>query len=291
MPNCIPLDPKLPANFDNTPNEKRSKSQINAWWDHPYGITQPDGKIMVRCLNGGAWDRSSFLGMADSYDEACALAETKQKAWVDMRSQPTFMYSLEPPFTLIQQPQRPDHGVSVIAQFGTMDEMNLFSLKTTKRQLVDVAPTLPFMNMTLAQLAWYKNELDMSISSLRNEATAIEVLRDEVVGRIKEEKTDKDLRLLCSLLRTIVDKHGLTCRHFVLQAYGVKYPDELKPMLGQYFADADKEALLRPLVENEAVATELRAVMAQEQERRNLGGLYRDEDNNLYAVSRDEDDE
>ncbi|EPF3440900.1 DNA-binding protein, partial [Escherichia coli] len=41
MPNCIPLNPVLPKNFDDTPNEKRSKSQLDAWWDHPYGITCP----------------------------------------------------------------------------------------------------------------------------------------------------------------------------------------------------------------------------------------------------------
>ncbi len=54
MPNRIPLDPVLPKNFDCTPNEKRSKAQLDAQWDHPYGITQPDGKIVVYCLNGGA---------------------------------------------------------------------------------------------------------------------------------------------------------------------------------------------------------------------------------------------
>lgn len=39
MPNRIPLDPVLPKNFDCTPNEKRSKAQLDAWWDHPYGVT------------------------------------------------------------------------------------------------------------------------------------------------------------------------------------------------------------------------------------------------------------
>lgn len=47
MPARIPLDPVLPKNFDCTPNEKRSKAQLDAWWDHPYGVTQPDGKIVV----------------------------------------------------------------------------------------------------------------------------------------------------------------------------------------------------------------------------------------------------
>lgn len=42
MPARIPLDPVLPKNFDCTPNEKRSKAQLDVWWDHPYGVTQPD---------------------------------------------------------------------------------------------------------------------------------------------------------------------------------------------------------------------------------------------------------
>ncbi len=40
MPNRIPLDPKLPKAFDATPNEDRSKSQLDLWWDRPYGITR-----------------------------------------------------------------------------------------------------------------------------------------------------------------------------------------------------------------------------------------------------------
>lgn len=96
MSNRIPLDPVLPENFDDTPNDERDKAQLDAWWDHPYGITQPDGKIIVRCLNGGAWDRSSVLGVADNYDEACELAEKEQAKWVKTRSQPVFLYSTEP---------------------------------------------------------------------------------------------------------------------------------------------------------------------------------------------------
>lgn len=61
MPSQLPLDPKLPANFDDTPNSERSKEQLDEWWDHPYGITKPDGSFTDRCLNGGARDRSSVL--------------------------------------------------------------------------------------------------------------------------------------------------------------------------------------------------------------------------------------
>ncbi|ERT11167.1 hypothetical protein [Photorhabdus temperata] len=62
-------------------------------------------------------------------------------------------------------------------------------------------------------------------------------------------------------------------------------------MLGQCFADADTEAMLRPFVENEALAAEFRDLMEQEQTRRNQGGLYRDEENNLLALRGDEEDE
>lgn len=57
MPSRIPLDSKLPKAFDATPNEARSKAQLDQWWDRRYGLTRPDGRIEVRCLNGGAWDR------------------------------------------------------------------------------------------------------------------------------------------------------------------------------------------------------------------------------------------
>ncbi|MFG3850630.1 DNA-binding protein [Escherichia coli] len=120
MPNRIPLDPVLPKNFDCTPNEKRSKAQLDTWWDHPYGVTQPDGKIVVYCLNGGAWDRPSMLGLADNYDEACELAERQQARWVKTRSEPTFMFSKEPPFILARMPQRPEH------QRGSTPEPQIF---------------------------------------------------------------------------------------------------------------------------------------------------------------------
>ncbi len=35
MPSRIPLDPKLPKAFDATPNEARSKAQLDQWWDRP----------------------------------------------------------------------------------------------------------------------------------------------------------------------------------------------------------------------------------------------------------------
>ena len=108
MPNQIPNNPTLPKNFDITPNEKRSKAQLDAWWDHPYCVTHNE-KFHVYCLNGGAWDRPTWLAQADTYDEACELAERKQAEWVARREQPIYYMTFEPPFQMVRQPQRPDH--------------------------------------------------------------------------------------------------------------------------------------------------------------------------------------
>lgn len=190
MPNRIPLDPVLPKNFDCTPNEKRSKAQLDAWWDHPYGVTQSDGKIVVFCLNGGAWDRPSMLCLADNYDDACELAERKQASWVKTRSQPIFMYSQEPPFVLARMPQRPDHQQEIVAKFSSMDEMNLFSLMQEEREHVEVSPTLDHNRMNLAQLARYSKELEMSIARLENEKAAIQAQHEVILDRIREMQND-----------------------------------------------------------------------------------------------------
>lgn len=128
MPNQIPLDPKLPARFDDTPNEERSKAQLDAWWDHPYGITMPNGHIEVRCLNGGAWDRSTGLGVAANYDEACSLAEEKQAGWLRFREQASVMIDDESdkPILVVRLPQRPDREHTVLGRFATSREATEF---------------------------------------------------------------------------------------------------------------------------------------------------------------------
>ena len=94
----IPINPKLPRNFDSTPNDERPHSHAR-WWGRPYIQTEtvwrlddqyagrtdeyadgarqywaenrakwleawPSGvRWNVRCLDGGAWDRSTSWGM------------------------------------------------------------------------------------------------------------------------------------------------------------------------------------------------------------------------------------
>jgi len=124
MPNQIPLDPILPEHFFDLRNEDRSKEELDAWWDHPFGQTRGDGTIDVRCLNGGAWDRPTWLGQAATYDEACELAAEKQGAWVKRRAQPTPL--LDTPPKLIRIAQRPDRSATVLKEFESMEALSAY---------------------------------------------------------------------------------------------------------------------------------------------------------------------
>ena len=120
MPNRIPLDPKLPKGFNATPNDARTKAQLDAWWDRPYGLTREDGRIEVRCLNGGAWDRSTHLGVADDYEAACALAEAKQGEWLRFRERPSVEVDGDQ-VSVVRLPQRPDDPPKHLATFPSME--------------------------------------------------------------------------------------------------------------------------------------------------------------------------
>lgn len=99
VPLKILIDPKLPRNFDDICNEDRPKSH-HRWWYRPFIETTswedrrcsnetqreiwfkewPDGVMyQVRCLDGGAWDRScwhgSYTTLAEAMTAARALAE------------------------------------------------------------------------------------------------------------------------------------------------------------------------------------------------------------------------
>ena len=108
----VPVNPKLPRRFDNTPNDARPASH-DKFWGRPYIETETieqcdaqyetrtdewaaEGRRMwyeerrakwleawpsgtrydVRCLDGGSWDRSSSWGMFATLAEAVACAQT-----------------------------------------------------------------------------------------------------------------------------------------------------------------------------------------------------------------------
>lgn len=86
----VPVNPALPPGFDTTPNEQRD-ARSRALWCLPYIVTYtqhdfktpfpnwlrdwPDGtRYDVRCLDGGAWDRSTVWGCFGTEVEAIVCA-------------------------------------------------------------------------------------------------------------------------------------------------------------------------------------------------------------------------
>ena len=103
----IPVDPKLPKNFDSTPNDERPASH-RRWFGRPYIETYtlerlyatrsptdderrrwlaawPGGtRYDVRCLDGGAWDRSTWWGSFPTLEQALACAKAGA-TWANAR--------------------------------------------------------------------------------------------------------------------------------------------------------------------------------------------------------------
>lgn len=116
----IPLDPVLPADFYNTPNDERSESEIEQWWDRPYACTNPDGTLAVRCLDGGAWDRPTFYGQSATMQEACLLADRKLATWRWLAQNPVY-YMGENTLAMVTMPRRPHQEHVVLAEFSLGD--------------------------------------------------------------------------------------------------------------------------------------------------------------------------
>ncbi len=93
----VPLNPCLRPGFDSTPNEERDPQEIDDWWNLPYiqavawddfesddaerrqswFAHWPSGtRYDVRCLDGGAWDRSTSWGQAATLEAALEIART-----------------------------------------------------------------------------------------------------------------------------------------------------------------------------------------------------------------------
>lgn len=67
------IDPSLPEAFMNTPNNERPYAHM-VWWGMPYVETN-QGAFSVWCLDGGAWDRPTWRGQADTLADALELAK------------------------------------------------------------------------------------------------------------------------------------------------------------------------------------------------------------------------
>ena len=72
----IPINPALPDDFDGTPNHERPDSHTQ-WWYKPFIVTASgqSKSYAVRCLDGGAHDRSTLMGECRNLRQALSLAE------------------------------------------------------------------------------------------------------------------------------------------------------------------------------------------------------------------------
>ena len=125
LKNDFPIDPVLPQGFDNTPNDARSKAELDAWWDRPFAVTNKDGSFSVRCLHGGAWDRSSWLGEAATIDAARALGESKLAEWQHTRAEPRITF-VDGTLRIIRMPQRPDQDEVLLGTASSQEEAKEF---------------------------------------------------------------------------------------------------------------------------------------------------------------------
>lgn len=81
------INPALPENFDFTPNEDRPFEHM-IWWMRPF-IEGEAGAWSVRILDGGAHDRSSWVGDYVELGEAV-------KACQELVLKPRFFAKAEP---------------------------------------------------------------------------------------------------------------------------------------------------------------------------------------------------
>lgn len=115
------VDPPLPEGFNNRDNAQRSALEVVKWWDKPYARTTADGKFDVYCLDGGAWDRATWYGEANSYEEAMQLAAQKLVECQLYRSRP-IVTKLGPPVEISRLPQHPFDNYLVLENFQTRRE-------------------------------------------------------------------------------------------------------------------------------------------------------------------------
>lgn len=118
----LPVDPKLPEDFDNTPNEDRPQAEIDKWWDRPFAHTLDDGRLLVRCLDGGAWDRSTNYGVAANLEEAKELAQRKLAHWKRISSQPTAYMHEGGQVQFVVMARRPDEDFKALSDLMPSSE-------------------------------------------------------------------------------------------------------------------------------------------------------------------------
>ena len=73
MVSGIPVNPPNPP--EDAPHSERTTEELIMWWRQPFiEWNERAGGWDVRCLDGGAWDRPSFIGSAGGLVAALEIA-------------------------------------------------------------------------------------------------------------------------------------------------------------------------------------------------------------------------
>jgi len=122
----LPIDPILRDGFDATAHEQRSAQEIADWWDRPYLVTTSDGGYIVRCLDGGAWDRSTNYGRVETPEEGARLAARKLASWQQAMMVPLVSFDRNGRASVVRYPARPDKEMEVLFGPASPDEASAF---------------------------------------------------------------------------------------------------------------------------------------------------------------------
>lgn len=76
----IPVNPANPPARD-IKNDERETEELILWWRQPYLEWNKNGFWEIRCLDGGAWDRPSFLDQHKQLAGALELAKKPTRAY------------------------------------------------------------------------------------------------------------------------------------------------------------------------------------------------------------------
>jgi len=116
----LPVDPLLRPMFDYTPNEDRPESELAQWWLKPFAVTRGDGTFDVRCLDGGAHDRSTWYGTASDLASAKEIAAAKLANWLEFLDRPIVTMDADS-YSLTIGSLHPRLPRAVLATFESMD--------------------------------------------------------------------------------------------------------------------------------------------------------------------------
>jgi hypothetical protein len=151
----IPINPRLPKNFDDTANELRPKSH-NRWWFRPFIRTYDGGykpgddyyekwleawptgiRYDVRCLDGGAWDRTTGHGQFATLEEALKVASDLAKSYETEREDARLLFKNNPDAEPPEYPPMKKVNVFTLTDLAFLAEKGVKTLTPASSQLLD----------------------------------------------------------------------------------------------------------------------------------------------------------